>query len=75
MILLKRPQTLHFFLALRILYMLRLFNLDLVAVAVEGGLQLVEVLLGETSVLQGIRACSKLVSVNTELSVNTYPEG
>lgn len=55
--------------------MLRLFNLHLVAVAVEGGLQLVEVLLGETSVLQGIRACSKLVSVNTELSVNTYPEG
>lgn len=75
MILLKRPQRLHFFLALRILYMLRLFNLHLVAVAVEGGLQLVEVLLGETSVLQGVRACSQLVSVNTELSVDTYQEG
>lgn len=56
--------------------MLRLFNPHLVAVAVEGGLQLVEVLLGETSVFQGVRAWSQLVLVNTfKLAVDTYQEG
>lgn len=49
--------NLHFFLVLRILYMLSLFDLHLVAVAVQGGLQLVEILLGETSVFEGVRAC------------------
>lgn len=47
----------------------------LVAVAIKGGLELVEVVLGETSVFQGVRACSQSVTAYIAQAVeDTYLE-